>query len=588
MTYTINNNSVNVWIRDYDDTMDLSPETDAGAVYLNNGRTLEQELGEGSMVSNVVTVNSAMSKVIDETYDGAYESLVLKGRSLVNLCPNKVIDYVATSDWDGFNGLGQASNTKGYSWKTLQDLKPNTKYFISCYVETFDVGKGEYYLFNNNNQSTVFNDTLTIYSTGLHKWVLTSKIEFTEEVFVALRCQNAYARGAIKIRDIMVIPYQEGMENWDVPFFTGLCDVKMPVVKNIGKNLFDINKIENAEIAGAYNYVKIPIHPNKEYSCSYDANFSTTGYVNIGFSTTPWGASDVIVSWLCHPLSSTSQGIRKFSSGKYDYVYINWSEVSAYPHETYRKIFETLQIEESSTQTSYESYKSNTLTTPEEIILRSLPNGAQDTYNPLTGEYVKRVGEVVLNNDKKWSKTYRADSTIVSTFQLQLDDLLTRAEGNVDDLIIDKIFTSQSHAIWDKNIEGIHNKKNYLFVNINNSRMNGDTVDSFKSWLLSNPIKVQYELAEPIIKKVEPKGHPFAYEDGHVILESGHQGQSLLPTMDYSTVINRTGQIKSIGEQSLRQDKQINKLEQMLVSNIIAMNYNNTLLKLNLTMNEVK
>ena len=89
------------------------------------------------------------------TLEGRSKSAILKGQTLVNLVPEKIIDYTATSDWDGFNALGQNSATQE-SWRTLQDLKPNTKYFISCYVETFNVGEGQYYLLNNPNNSTVF------------------------------------------------------------------------------------------------------------------------------------------------------------------------------------------------------------------------------------------------------------------------------------------------------------------------------------------------------------------------------------------------------------------------------------------------
>ena len=85
MTYKIKENAKNVWIRDNENTQDLSPLTDANSVYFNSGRTLEQELGKGVMESNIVTVNSSMEKVIDEAYDGAYESCVFKGKSLVNL-----------------------------------------------------------------------------------------------------------------------------------------------------------------------------------------------------------------------------------------------------------------------------------------------------------------------------------------------------------------------------------------------------------------------------------------------------------------------------------------------------------------------
>ena len=178
------------------------------------------------------------------TLEGRSKSAILKGQTLVNLVPEKIIDYTATSDWDGFNALGQNSATQE-SWRTLQDLKPNTKYFISCYVETFNVGEGQYYLLNNPNNSTVFAESLEVRATGLHKWVLTSKSELTEKVSIVLRSQNAYARGAIKIRDFMIIEYQEGMENWDIPYFEGMTSVKAPVLHSVGKNLWKRGDLNN-------------------------------------------------------------------------------------------------------------------------------------------------------------------------------------------------------------------------------------------------------------------------------------------------------------------------------------------------------
>ena len=35
----------------------------------------------------------------------------------------------------------------------------------------------------------------------------------------------------------MIIEYQEGMENWDIPYFEGMQSVKMPVLTTTGKNL---------------------------------------------------------------------------------------------------------------------------------------------------------------------------------------------------------------------------------------------------------------------------------------------------------------------------------------------------------------
>ena len=61
----------------------------------------------------------------------------------------------------------------------------------------------------------------------------------------------------------------------------------------------------------------------------------------------------------------------------------------------------------------------------------------------------------------------------------------------------------------------------------------------------------------------------------------------MLPTLEYSTVVNRTGQVESVAKTIQTQEKQLTMLEQMLIQNIIGLDYNNTVLALNLEINEV-
>ena len=121
MSYTINPNAKNKWARNAENTMDLSLETDASSVYLDNGRTLEQEIGEGSMVSSVATVDNSMSKVIDGTLDGAYESCVFKGKSLVNLMTKCKDEYVVR-----YHDINNPNNTVA----NISMMKPNTEYTL--------------------------------------------------------------------------------------------------------------------------------------------------------------------------------------------------------------------------------------------------------------------------------------------------------------------------------------------------------------------------------------------------------------------------------------------------------------------------
>ena len=165
-----------------------------------------------------------------DTLEGRAKSATLKGQTLVNLVPRKIIDHIASSDWDGYCCLVQNSKQSFDQWRTLQDLKPNTKYYISCYVETFEDANNKDYCLNNPSVESIFEDSMIINGVGRYQWLSTTKSELTDEIFIVLRSQNAHARGAIKIRDIMIIEYQEGMKNWDIPYFEGIQSVKMPVL----------------------------------------------------------------------------------------------------------------------------------------------------------------------------------------------------------------------------------------------------------------------------------------------------------------------------------------------------------------------
>ena len=164
------------------------------------------------------------------TVQKPFRSAILKGQTLVNLVPRKIIDHIASSDWDGYCCLVQNSKQSFDQWRTLQDLKPNTKYYISCYVETFEDANNKDYCLNNPSVESIFEDSMIINGVGRYQWLSTTKSELTDEIFIVLRSQNAHARGAIKIRDIMIIEYQEGMKNWDIPYFEGMQSVKMPAL----------------------------------------------------------------------------------------------------------------------------------------------------------------------------------------------------------------------------------------------------------------------------------------------------------------------------------------------------------------------
>ena len=572
MSYTINPNAKNKWARNAENTMDLSLETDASSVYLDNGRTLEQEIGEGSMISNVATVDTAMSKVINGTLDGAYESGVMYGRSLVNNNNNKFkeIAFNATNTTQATNYALLLDNVAGCPDLNIT-MVAGKKYLIlekwtissttgnghTIQPKIIDKNGGVTYLSGNGQVKGIGTFTL--------KRTFTPTVDVDKFYFAITNGPGATVSGTFHYG--MIMEYQEGMENWDIPFFTGLCDVKMPILRNTGKNLFDGN-LED----GALDSSGMPV----EYE-----NRKRTGFIKIKQGETYTISGCTIARWCFYTPEKefiTTNTTQTTKPAPMD-GYIRFSIQTNFTHDN-------IQLEESSSATSDEDHKTNILHTPEIVTLRSLPNDVRDELNLKTGEYIKRIGEVVFDGDEDWVNI-QTNMTENPFFELhKIYDAIPTSYG--DKLRCNKILPTRgggiSYANDAKGISILGNKE----VRIRTEEsINGQTLAEFKQWLSQNPVTVQYQLETPIVTTIELLSVPFAYENGHIILESGFEGQSLLPTLEYSTVINKTGLIENVAKTIQRQEKQLTKLEQMLIQNIINLDYNNTLLTLKNEMEEM-
>ena len=139
-----------------------------------------------------------------------------------------------------------------------------------------------------------------------------------------------------------------------------------------------------------------------------------------------------------------------------------------------------------------------------DLPLRSLPNGVCDTLNLVTGEYVQRVGEIVLDGSEGWTSyskdnftnvygayTSVANNTKPHMLEINNDTLPSRIGSTV--------------AYYDE--EGIYCRNDLLengalYVKINKEKLETQDLDGFKQYLSQNPITVQYELATPIVRKL--------------------------------------------------------------------------------------
>ena len=418
-----------------------------------------------------------------------------------------------------------------------------------------------------------------------------------------------------KLNNVMVI---EGDVVGDEPYFEGICDVKSPVVKNVGKNLFDYNLLDKQSYTkNGLTFVVIGdtltikgTATSGGYMSLFDYTlFDTWGsgvyantdkYIELGEGTYCISTHGKITKPEVRLANAFGQGTKLighiYPKDKTTFTIQNnerfglclvfgFSNGATYDEEI------KIQLEKTSsnTFTTYEPHKSNTTTFNQKdgkiIVLRSLPNGICDTLNVETGEYVRRIGEKTLNGEENgWYAWVGVENDSYKAFALG-GWVTDSKEGNhtvignkLSNQFIEAPSTSQKGE-WFMTYRGMN--AIWIAFNIAKSKLVDTTVASFISYLKQKTITVQYELATPIISTIDVQGFPYAYKDGHVQLSSGYNGQSLTPKIEYSLPINRNCQIRMNQAMVERHQKHIDKLQAMIITNMVNTQYRQSLTKIN-------
>lgn len=545
------------------DGEEFSPITVAKNVLCEDGATMQDYFDNHSEpnISTKIVNSNSMSKVgqgdsvdfSDNVMNGAYEDVVLKGKSLVNVIQGSSKDKVTLD----------SENATAYPVV----IKPNTKYSIIAHKDCNYQTDNLIYTFDLGGATTTcsVNDTITMVTTPS-----------------TLAHQELRVKGqGLVISSVRVI---EGEVTQDLPYFEGICDVKSPIVKNVGKNLCNVNRYMLACGSGvALNGYKgtviaknIKVKPNTTYTFSYGNTVNIPSSVQLKVMTlTDVVDEDIHVDVYSHKNRiyehSVPNGGSFTTEGGTRYIAITTGNFTT----TGDILIEDIEIKETTSSTTYEPYKSNTTTftsnDDEIIVLRSLPNSVCDTLNVRTGEYVQNIGEIVLDgsDDERWAYDMAGCGQGKKCFNLPSE--LTPHRRRFGYIICDCMPTTNTlDKIGVYNGEGL----NILIDSDSND------VNVLKEILASNPLTVQYELATPIVKQVNVEGYPYAYENGHVLLESSSQEQSLTPTIEYSIVANRGGQIRSNQRMVERHQKKLDSLYAMTLVNMIDSQYKQVLMKL--------
>ena len=170
-----------------------------------------------------------------------YKSAFLKGNTLVNCINQKDFNPIYATRVETDNGYVYTQNGYNNSTRidlnyTLNPLLSNDKYYLISFrlkinkQRTLDiVTDGTGY----EGYSARFSENTDIF--------IKAKIKFASNgtrLRIYIRCVNDldYTDDTFEIRELMLIEYQDGMENWDIPYFEGIQSVKMPVLTTSNKD----------------------------------------------------------------------------------------------------------------------------------------------------------------------------------------------------------------------------------------------------------------------------------------------------------------------------------------------------------------
>ena len=167
-------------------------------------------------------------------------------------------------------------------------------------------------------------------------------------------------------------------------------------------------------------------------------------------------------------------------------------------------------------------YPYNANSTPLSLTLRALPNGIEDTYE--NGVITRRVEEITFDGSSDESFTVSNDvSSGFHRFGIAVNNYLSSLSSI--NVICDRFkverYGDNGWLSYNYNVLIIPDVDKYFRFVVSDD-ITGGTLEGFKSWLQSNPIKVWYELATSTTEQVDlpviPSYFPYtnAWHDSEV------------------------------------------------------------------------
>ena len=330
--------------------------------------------------------------------------------------------------------------------------------WLSYYLENSGIGKFPYLAFTNMTQETVEN-------------------------CVPIRFKSAILKGSTKYRDIDT---GDVLDTFDETKNLELVSVQMPVLMTVGANLLNNDDlIEGAYWSNSNGYYP---HVNSLLSEQY-IRVRTMETLYLGYNN---------VQVMEYDINKTF--IQRVNKADYSYTVPNnvcYIRLSFYNCGLGKNIMISR-----GNKTTYEPFKSNSLTVNEDIELRGIGD-VQDALDCLTGELTERIGEIVLNGSEDWAILEHNMSSVIGFYTSNpLPNVLPAIADDQRRIILSDTFVFKNQVLAKDEEFAFISTSGKLNLNIKRSKLDAITVAGFKSYLSKNPITIQYQLSNTAIKTV--------------------------------------------------------------------------------------
>lgn len=271
-------------------------------------------------------------------------------------------------------------------------------------------------------------------------------------------------------------------------------------VKDVGKNLFDKDNvkriyayIQNNTTWRYYNdsySIRVPVKPNANYVISADNSNETIFRAGVTDSSDIPVLGTNVALYSTTRYSNTNTPIYITTGANAKYIVIQVAEDSA------NDTFNTLQVEEGSTATSYEPYQENTLNIDlQDNELCSLPNNVKDELVIENGraKIIKNVGKYNITGNESWALSGTESQPYIN-FSNYVDNCKYPATSTeLPNLLSNYYLQITRNNLYDGRITLSPSKALIIYDTVHNT-----SLANFKEWLKSAGVVVYYQLATPI------------------------------------------------------------------------------------------